>query len=402
MPILKIISGEELISEASNHKYTLDYIEIEPDTEYTFYNCSRNICWYDINKSFITASLNERIIGDKDIFYIARSPKNAKYLRVTIIKDLHDNGNKTIITKGNKYDKKTIPYTLRSLPNGIKDEIVYKNDKYYLIKRCEEHTYTDIGNLNLSHVYDNTLQFMGTLTPQAVVDSLDIAYVLCNNLNGKSRNDFNNNDIEGCSTTGSGDIAFKILKSKLTTQDGNGFSEWIKNNPITIIYQLSKPQEIELTSLNLEQYNNQTKFICNTGIVIPDISFESTQNLGSHIEVIRNNIKNYNVRIDFPFSINFLNGWQPYLGYASSVGNYCTNNNFVTINATINGGVTTAGTIIGKIPSKYAPRKNIIVIFQTTDGKYYNGIIRTNGEIEIYYNDITYRSWLYLYVNYLI
>ncbi|EQF07517.1 hypothetical protein QEK_4058 [Clostridioides difficile CD131] len=400
--ILQYLSGEELISEASNHKYTLDYIEIEPDTEYTFYNCSRNICWYDINKSFITASLNERIIGDKDIFYIARSPKNAKYLRVTIIKDLHDNGNKTIITKGNKYDKKTIPYTLRSLPNGIKDEIVYKNDKYYLIKRCEEHTYTDIGNLNLSHVYDNTLQFMGTLTPQAVVDSLDIAYVLCNNLNGKSRNDFNNNDIEGCSTTGSGDIAFKILKSKLTTQDGNGFSEWIKNNPITIIYQLSKPQEIELTSLNLEQYNNQTKFICNTGIVIPDISFESTQNLGSHIEVIRNNIKNYNVRIDFPFSINFLNGWQPYLGYASSVGNYCTNNNFVTINATINGGVTTAGTIIGKIPSKYAPRKNIIVIFQTTDGKYYNGIIRTNGEIEIYYNDITYRSWLYLYVNYLI
>ncbi|HBF1673382.1 TPA: hypothetical protein KNS54_003210 [Clostridioides difficile] len=400
--ILQYVNGEELISETSNHKYTLDYIEIEADTGYTFYNCSRNICWYDINKSFIPASLNERIIGDKDIFYIARSPKNAKYLRVTIIKDLHDNGNKTIITKGNKYDKKTILYTLRSLPNGVKDEIVYKNNKYYLIKRCEEHTYNDIGNLNLSHVYDNTLQFMGTLTPRAVVDSLDTAYVLCNNLNGKSRNDFNNNDTEGCSTTGSGDIAFKILKSKLTTQDGNGFSEWIKNNLVTIIYQLAKPQEIELTSLNLEQYNNQTKFICNTGIVIPDVSFESTQNLGSHIEVIRNNIKNYNVRIDFPFSINFLNGWQPYLGYASSVGNYCTNNNFVTINATINGGVTTAGTIIGKIPSKYAPRKNIIVIFQTTDGKYYNGIIRTNGEIEIYYNDITYRSWLYLYVNYLI
>lgn len=400
--ILQYVNGEELISETSNHKYTLDYIEIEADTGYTFYNCSRNICWYDINKSFIPASLNERIIGDKDIFYIARSPKNAKYLRVTIIKDLHDNGNKTIITKGNKYDKKTILYTLRSLPNGVKDEIVYKNNKYYLIKRCEEHTYNDIGNLNLSHVYDNTLQFMGTLTPRAVVDSLDTAYVLCNNLNGKSRNDFNNNDTEGCSTTGSGDIAFKILKSKLTTQDGNGFSEWIKNNLVTIIYQLAKPQEIELTSLNLEQYNNQTKFICNTGIVIPDVSFESTQNLGSHIEVIRNNIKNYNVRTDFPFSINFLNGWQPYLGYASSVGNYCTNNNFVTINATINGGVTTAGTIIGKIPSKYAPRKSIIVIFQTTDGKYYNGIIRTNGEIEIYYNDITYRSWLYLYVNYLI
>ncbi|HBH3652759.1 TPA: hypothetical protein KSK13_003419 [Clostridioides difficile] len=400
--ILQYLNGEELISETNNHKYTLDYIDVESNIEYTFYNCSRNICWYDINKSFIPASLNERIIGDKDIFYIARSPKNAKYLRVTIIKDLHDNGDKTIITKGNKYDKKTIPYILRSLPNEVKDEIVYKNNKYYLIKRCEEHTYTDIGNLDLAYTYDNTLLFMGILNPPAIVDSLDIPYVLCNNFKGKSGNDLNNEDNDGCSTNSAAAISIKILKNKLSTQDKNGFNEWIKNNPITIIYQLAEPQEIELVTLNLEQYDSQTKFICNTGIVIPDISFESTQNLGSHIEVIRNNIKNYNVRTDFPFSINFLNGWQPYLGYASSVGNYCTNNNFVTINASINGGVTTAGTIIGKIPLKYAPRKGIIVIFQTTDGKYYNGIIRTNGEIEIYYNDITYRSWLYLYVNYLI
>ncbi|EGT4049752.1 hypothetical protein ERM65_17495 [Clostridioides difficile] len=332
--ILQYLNGEELISEASNHKYTLDYIEIEPNTEYTFYNCSRNMCWYDENKTFIPTQLNERIIGDKDIFYVARSPKNAKYLRVTIIKNLHDNGNKTIITKGNKYDKKTIPYTLRSLPNGVKDEIVYKNNKYYLIKRCEEHTYTDIGNLNLSHVYDNTLQFMGTLTPQAVVDSLDTAYVLCNNLNGKSRNDFNNNDIEGCSTTGSGDIAFKILKSKLTTQDGNGFNEWIKNNPITIIYQLAEPQEIELVTLNLEQYDNQTKFICNSDTVIPNISFESTQNLGSHIEVIRDNIKNITTLTESNVDFKFINGWNKVWQSAAitKVGKWIFANMIVTKN----------------------------------------------------------------------
>ncbi|HHY0047964.1 TPA: hypothetical protein ACVT6Z_001553 [Clostridioides difficile] len=288
--ILQYSNGEELVSETNNHKYTLDYIDVESNIEYTFYSCSRNICWYDENKTFIPTPLNERIIGDKDIFYVARSPKNAKYLRVTIIKDLHNDGNKTIITKRNKHDKKTIPYTLRSLPNGIKDEIVYKNNKYYLIKRCEEYTYTDIGNLNLSHIYNNTLQFMGTLVPQAIIDSLDVPYALCNRLNGKSRNDFNSNDEEGCSTTGSGDIAFKILKSKLSTQDNNGFNKWIKSNPITIIYQLAEPKEIELTLLNLEQYDNQTRFICNS-MIVPSISFESTQNLGSHIEVIRETLK---------------------------------------------------------------------------------------------------------------
>lgn len=288
--ILQYSNGEELVSETNNHKYTLDYIDVESNIEYTFYSCSRNICWYDENKTFIPTPLNERIIGDKDIFYVARSPKNAKYLRVTIIKDLHNDGNKTIITKRNKHDKKTIPYTLRSLPNDIKDEIVYKNNKYYLIKRCEEYTYTDIGNLNLSHIYNNTLQFMGTLVPQAIIDSLDVPYALCNRLNGKSRNDFNSNDEEGCSTTGSGDIAFKILKSKLSTQDNNGFNKWIKSNPITIIYQLAEPKEIELTLLNLEQYDNQTRFICNS-MIVPNISFESTQNLGSHIEVIRETLK---------------------------------------------------------------------------------------------------------------
>ncbi len=309
--ILQYLNGEELISETNNHKYTLDYIDVESNIEYTFYNCSRNICWYDINKSFIPASLNERIIGDKDIFYIARSPKNAKYLRVTIIKDLHDNGDKTIITKGNKYDKKTIPYILRSLPNEVKDEIVYKNNKYYLIKRCEEHTYTDIENLDLSYTYDNTLCFMGTLIPQAIVDSLDTQYVLCNNLIGKSRNDFNSNDAEGCSTTGGGDIAFRILKSKLSTQDKNGFNEWIKNNPITIIYQLAEPKEIELGTLNLEQFNNQTGFICNTGTVISNINFESTQNLGSHIEVIRENLKEITsiIKTENNIDFKFVNGW---------------------------------------------------------------------------------------------
>ncbi|MCC0763880.1 hypothetical protein IR151_12805 [Clostridioides sp. ES-S-0006-03] len=397
--ILQYLNGEELISEASNHKYTLDYIEIEPNTEYTFYNCSRNICWYDINKSFIQAPLNERIIGDKDIFYVTRSPQNAKYLRVTIIKDLHDDGNKTIITKGNEYDKKTIPYTLRSLPNGIRDEIVYKNGSYKLIQRCEEIVFN--GNENWIEVHG---MYEFRLNLDISVLRLDMSKFVTN-LYKQSHVDYIYNvqtESALSISTENGIGVIDIVDTSISPFSIANFKEKLKKNPLKIIYELEIPREIELSYLNLEQYDTQTKFICDSGVITPSINFESTQNLGSHIEAIRDNIKNSNIRTDFPFSINFLNGWQPYLGYTSSVVNYCTNNNFVTINATINGGVTAAGTIIGKIPLKYAPRKGIIVIFQTTDGKYYNGIIRTNGEIEIYYNDITYRSWLYLYVNYLI
>ena len=125
-------------SQSSNHKYTETYIEIEPNTLYCFYHVSRNICWYDSNKTRISALLDERVIGNnanKDLFYVAKSPQNAKYLRVTIIKNIHNNGETSEIYKG-KYDKKQIVTSLRSIPNGVCDTIEKHGDKYYLIQRC--------------------------------------------------------------------------------------------------------------------------------------------------------------------------------------------------------------------------------------------------------------------------
>lgn len=304
--ILQYLNGEELISETSNHKYTLDYIEIEADTGYNFYNCSRNICWYDENKTFIPTQLNERIIGDKDIFYVARSPKNAKYLRVTIIKDLHDNGNKTIITKGNKYDKKTIPYTLRSLPNGIRDEIVYKNGSYKLIQRCEEIVFN--GNENWIEVHG---MYEFRLNLDISVLRLDMSKFITN-LYKQSHVDyiFNVQTESALSiSTENGIGVIDIVDTSISPFSIANFKEKLKKNSLKIIYELETPREIELGLLNLEQYDNQTRFICNSGIVIPNIGFESTRNLGSHIEVIRENLKDITTLTESNVDFKFINGW---------------------------------------------------------------------------------------------
>ncbi|EGT4020007.1 TPA: hypothetical protein KOP76_001869 [Clostridioides difficile] len=327
--ILQYLNGEELISEASNHKYTLDYIEIEPDTEYTFYNCSRNICWYDINKSFIPAPLNERIIGDKDIFYVARSPKNAKYLRVTIIKDLHDNGNKTIITKGNKYDKKTIPHTLRGLPNGIRDEIVYKNGSYKLIKRCEEIVFN--GNENWIEVHG---MYEFRLNLDISVLRLDMSKFITN-LYKQSHVDyiFNVQTESALSiSTENGIGVIDIVDTSISPFSIANFKEKLKKNPLKIIYELEIPREVELGLLNLEQYDNQTGFICSSGIAIPNVSFESTRNLGSHIEVIRENLKDITTLTESNVDFKFINGWDKVWQSATitKVGKYLFVNMIVT------------------------------------------------------------------------
>ncbi|MBY2052205.1 hypothetical protein KWX14_19635 [Clostridioides difficile] len=327
--ILQYLNGEELIPEASNHKYTLDYIEIEPDTEYTFYNCSRNICWYDINKSFIPAPLNERIIGDKDIFYVARSPKNAKYLRVTIIKDLHDNGNKTIITKGNKYDKKTIPHTLRGLANGIRDEIVYKNGSYKLIKRCEEIVFN--GNENWIEVHG---MYEFRLNLDISVLRLDMSKFITN-LYKQSHVDyiFNVQTESALSiSTENGIGVIDIVDTSISPFSIANFKEKLKKNPLKIIYELEIPREVELGLLNLEQYDNQTGFICSSGITIPNVSFESTRNLGSHIEVIRENLKDITTLTESNVDFKFINGWDKVWQSATitKVGKYLFVNMIVT------------------------------------------------------------------------
>ncbi|PBH27302.1 hypothetical protein BGV21_09590 [Clostridioides difficile] len=404
--------NDNLEYESKHYSYTLDYIPVKADTDYTLIYANWNILLYDKDKNIINfgypnPSMSINGLGDKvseGLFFI-KTTSNSCYMRISVPNRCKD---KITISEGTKFDKKVIPYTLRSLPNGVKDEIVYKNNKYYLIKRCEE-IILDGDNFNPRTLEEQNNNIVLYVRTDPVPDAKPLEGVLgrinticCDRFKSVDTTWGNEITTEGIIIDQNRTISFRILRSKLETQDIEGAKKWVKYNRIKVVYELETPREIELASLNLEQYDNQTRFICNTSAITPDISFESTQNLGSHIEVIRENLKNSNIRTDFPFSINFLNGWQPYLGSASSVSNYCTNNNFVTINAVINGGITTAGTIIGKIPSEYAPRKATIVIFQTTDGKYYNGIIRTNGKIEIYYNDITYSSWLYLYVNYLI
>ncbi|HEK4853225.1 TPA: hypothetical protein SOL27_001289 [Clostridioides difficile] len=371
-----------------------EFIEVKGNTEYVFYGLNGNRQYYDLNKNFIQdispPEKHFQLTGNSSWrYWVEKTPSNAHFIKVTLHVDNLING-KAMLFEGNKFDKKVIPYTLRSLPNGVKDEIVYKNNKYYLIKRCEEHTYTDIGNLDLAYTYNNTLLFMGILNPPAIVDSLDISYVLCNNFKGKSGNDLNNEDNDGCSTNSAAAISFKILKSKLTTQDKNGFNEWIKNNPITIIYQLAEPKEIELGTLNLEQYDTQTKFICNSDTVIPNISFESTQNLGSHIEVIRNNIKSINSmqskNVIIDLSNKLLNGWKRTVsdndGFIIS-----KNGNQISFHMRITGGATTDSTALLKLPNGFVPKTfYVFPIFTTQNNQLVQGFMYfnfANGHLQI-------------------
>lgn len=53
-------------------------------------------------------------------------------------------------------------------------------------------------------------------------------------------------------------ISIRVLKSKLNTQDVEGFRKWLKANPTTVYYELAEPIETPLTeSINLKVFNEK-------------------------------------------------------------------------------------------------------------------------------------------------
>ncbi len=87
-------------------------------------------------------------------------------------------------------------------------------------------------------------------------------------------------------------IQLRILKSKLETQDIEGFKKWLSQNPITVYHELAKPVETKIsdTKLSLDTYNALT-YVFSNNTVSPNIKLKVASNLGS---IIQQNSKSIN------------------------------------------------------------------------------------------------------------
>ena len=146
-----------------------------------------------------------------------------------------------------RLDKKDIVLKepLRGLPNGVKDRIVKRNGKWFVERNCREIVLNGSENWALiggNWIFDNTYGFR--------VPFADMVYsnhpntLQCDKLpvysGGALSTNALPNDIEMIGND-LAQIGIRILKTKLTTGDANGFKEWLQSNPITVVYQLAIP-----------------------------------------------------------------------------------------------------------------------------------------------------------------
>lgn len=195
-------------------------------------------------------------------------------------------------------DKKQILTTLRSLPNGVKDAIEKRGNKYYKIQRVVEvDVYDAIKKYNLEVVIEKENETTSKPMIKNFVTALG-GKVDGNNFNVHCSH-FKVANIYQDTITEEGmylttHMHNRILKSKVVGLQGvvskNAMLAWYRTNKVKVVFELAEPIITELPNLNLRTFSPQTTLFVDSGIVQADISFDVTNTLGSSIDAMADKI----------------------------------------------------------------------------------------------------------------
>ena len=122
--------------------------------------------------------------------------------------------------------------------------------------------------------------------------------ILCDTFKIVSRNSLDNienREFESISPSNSKSrtLSITVSKTKLNnTNTTDTFKQWLRNNPVTVYYELNTPVEtkLDINNLDLEVYEGTT-YITTDNTIQPTLSFKVPSNIGG---VIQENAQNIN------------------------------------------------------------------------------------------------------------
>ncbi|PWX09695.1 hypothetical protein CYK68_08975 [Clostridium perfringens] len=201
-----------------------------------------------------------------------------------------------------KYDKKDI-----LIKEPLKEnDIIYEEDgQIKIFRNTKQYTFTgDEENILINMSYSTESMAVFSIVSDVFNDKKEVSSqydaisLFCNNFLCGSWFDVYSSKVSKEMIAASADnnsvIYFKILKSKLSSQDVEGFKAWLKANPTTVVYQLATPvTEIveNCVDIDLDTYQEKTYFnILNS---LPgSLDFKVPSNLGSSLQNLAKEVNN--------------------------------------------------------------------------------------------------------------
>ena len=243
---------------------------------------------------------------DKDKIYISKNdetltfvpPTNCRYIRFKIENSENVNINdcqieysptKTSYTQ-HKEDKKEILIGLdgglKSLPNGTCDTIEQREDGFYLVQRIGKYDVKEDDETQIDYMPPNQQDTIAFLINVNANNIKLVGGNICNTFDCFTSGDiYWNRDREGVLNSANAQFKFRILKSKLSSQDIDGIKAWLQANPVTIYYELETPVEtkLDIDNLNLKTFKDLT-YVTSENNIKPVLSGQATKDITTVIK----------------------------------------------------------------------------------------------------------------------
>nr|DAF86567.1 MAG TPA: tail fiber protein [Siphoviridae sp. ctcx61] len=155
----------------------------------------------------------------------------------------------------------------------------HANGKYYYHQRSGEAVLNGSESWTTSTVKENTIQFAAY--PSNVITN---SILICDKFNHNG----DGSDTERINYTSS--LYLNVLKSKLSTQDVQGFKQWLQANNVTVVYQLAQEKVYECTNIDLITYNGETNYIVNCGAIVPKTTLKVHNNISNVVSLLQKKV----------------------------------------------------------------------------------------------------------------
>ena len=289
-------------TKESNSFYCNYLVKITPSMKITLRNTGDKqigiFRYFDQNESFISG---EEVASNSYLTI----PKNARYLGISFYNRLNIKDNLYVgvssIFNNNRHqsDKKQILFYNE---NGELEPIQelhewdsiekHSDNKWYYHKRSGKVVLNGSENwrLDVNYTSPNCLVFTSDILLGSIIDTSGNNFNLICDRFIVDRVYETTKDNEGIIVSGSETLWIKLNNSKLSTQDVQGFKQWLQANNVTVVYQLAKEEVYGLAPLHLDSYEGETLVLCNSGAISPRMEFKIHNNIGNVVRVLQDRV----------------------------------------------------------------------------------------------------------------
>lgn len=107
-----------------------------------------------------------------------------------------------------------------------------------------------------------------------------------------NKEDVYNTDKEGLYiyNTSTYKLRINIMKSKLSSQDVQGFKQWLQANNVTVVYKLAQEKVYECTNIDLITYANETNYVVESGVLSPKTTLKVHNNISNVVRLLQKKV----------------------------------------------------------------------------------------------------------------